>query len=323
MTTVRPFDACLHIGLPKTATTLLQAKLFPHHPEVTYLGKYVESERDGPQPEEARLCVERAVRKPFQDCDMDALSLAFEAQVGADRAAGKLLVWSSEDLTVGSRERRRARAERLHRLLGPSRIVLTVRHPVRLLESLYLQLVRANVVGRPAKVGQPWDVPSPEAWLEAHDALPERGALGHIDYAETLKIYTDVFGEDAVRVFVFEELVSAPEAFVASLCRFLQIDADLGLAALEGERRNDRWTQAQFDHLVALHQTRLGRAAVRFAPVGFRRWYFEQGQKTDGPKASAQLPADWSARILEETAAGHRWMADRWGVPLAEWGYPV
>ena len=319
MTSARPFGACLHIGLPKTATTLLQARLFPRHPEVAYLGKLVEG---GSEPNQAGERIERAIRKPFQACDLPALSNEFESLVRADRAAGKLLVWSSEDLTVGSRARRRARAERLFALMGPSRVVLTVRHPVRLLESLYLQLVRANVVGRPARLGLPWQVPTPEAWLATHDALPERGALGHIDYAETLRIYSDVFGKDAVRVFVFEELVSAPHSFARSLCDFLQIDPAQGIAALDGERRNERWSQAQFDRLVALHDSRIGRAAVRFAPVGLRRWYF-QGLEREGPKASARLPALWQDRIAEETAAGHRWISDTWGVPLASLGYPV
>jgi hypothetical protein len=320
VTTTRPFGACLHIGLPKTATTLLQARLFPSHPEVTYLGKPVEGGRG--EPHGAAERIERAVRNPFQACDIPALSAEFDALVRADRAVGKLLVWSSEDLTVGSRARRRARAERLFALLGPSRVVLTVRHPVRLLESLYLQLIRANVVGRPARLGVPWQVPTPAAWLAAHDALPERGALGHLDYAETLRIYADVFGPDSVRVFVFEELVSAPQEFVRTLCEFLQIDADAGMASLEGERRNDRWSQGQFDRLVALHGSRVGRAAVRFAPVGLRRWYF-QGMDQAGPRASASLPVAWQARIAEETAAGHRWISDTWSVPLASLGYPV
>jgi len=33
---------CIHVGLPKTATSLLQASLFPHHPQIEYLGKFYE-----------------------------------------------------------------------------------------------------------------------------------------------------------------------------------------------------------------------------------------------------------------------------------------
>jgi len=32
---------CIHIGLPKTATTTLQQYLFPRHPGLSYLGKYL------------------------------------------------------------------------------------------------------------------------------------------------------------------------------------------------------------------------------------------------------------------------------------------
>jgi hypothetical protein len=318
----RAFGACLHIGLPKTGTTLLQSRLFPRHPEIGYLGKHLGeggAVRGGPAP--ARL-IGQVLRRPFGDWDPRRARARFDAEVAPLRDRGRLLLWSSEDLTVGSRARRRARAERLFALLGPSRVLLTVRHPVHLMESLYLQLVRAQVVGRSARLGRRWAVPTPEAWLEAHAARPEGGALGHLDYAETLRIFEGVFGPDSVRVLVFEELVNTPRVFIRALCSHLQIEAADAIAATEGARRNDRWTQTQFDRLVALHVSRLGRGAVRFSPVGLRRWYFA-GLSTEGPRARARLPASWRARIAEQTAAGHRWIADTWNLPLASLGYPL
>ena len=35
----------IHVGYPKTATTTFQQHVFPHHPEIEYLGKFIPSFR--------------------------------------------------------------------------------------------------------------------------------------------------------------------------------------------------------------------------------------------------------------------------------------
>lgn len=315
--------AGLHIGLPKTATTLLQAHLFPNHPDIAYLGKHLQR-RSSSEDFTPERCIETAIRRPFDTCNLTDLADRFAHAVVPYRQTGQRLVWSSEDLTVGSPARRTARAKRLRAILGPCRVFLTIRHPFRLLESLYLQLIRAQLVGLSARMGKSWHVPSLEEWLEEHSSKPEAGALGHLDYAETLQIYTSIFGEAHVRVFVFEELVRSPDDFISDLCHYLRVDPAAGLELTKQQRSNDRWTQAQLDHVLGLHRSRLSRHLVRLVPVRIRQRYLERLRNQGSSEgARVNLPAAWQTRISEQTAPGHRWMAERWHLPLAEMGYPL
>lgn len=109
--------------------------------------------------------------------------------------------------------------ERIQHYLGQPKIVAILRNPVSRAYSSYLHLVRdgqetlsfeAALQAEATRIEQKW----PPLWH-----YQRRGY-----YFNQLKPYVDQFGSDHVKVFLFEDLVSAPQALMRELFEFLGID---------------------------------------------------------------------------------------------------
>ena len=124
----------IHVGLPKTATTTLQQKVFPAHPELVYLG----TRANHPQFDQMMfaLCsVDNA------DYDANKSSAVVDELLSGQRDDGKPVVVSYESITNQGHDRR-VKAERLKALFPDARIVLTVRRPEDMVVSTYFQWLK-------------------------------------------------------------------------------------------------------------------------------------------------------------------------------------
>lgn len=221
MITERPVT--LHIGLMKTATTMLQSTVFPHTPGLTYRGK--------PLPALARPI--RAITT-LDDEDwtrvLPEVEEAFRRDLGRP---GPGVLISEEEFSIGgefdSRADRVAIAGRLHHLFPQASVILVVRNQLTALASLY-----AYVVG-----GMP-EPPSFRDWLDHHGraTVPGRG-LDLFDYAALIRLYTERFGSDRVHVLLYEDLVRDRAAFLRQICRVLRLPED-AMAHIPESRRNTR-----------------------------------------------------------------------------------
>jgi hypothetical protein len=45
--------------------------------------------------------------------------------------------------------------------------------------------------------------------------------------------------------------------------------------------------------------------------------------RVDGPKAQVEIPDPWQKKINDFTRQGNQWIAEQWGLPLQEYGYPL
>ena len=197
---LKPYPA-LHIGLPRTGTKLLQWHLFSVHPQIHYLGIY-----DGnPKFRDRRPyanCRDQHVQRMMQGLVIGNLSrpdLEASRPLAKERALvhleqGRVPMWSQEILSVGSEKSRQLRAENLWRIFGPCRVLLTLRHPVGLVESTYRLILRRENIRRSS--GRAW-YKSLDDWF--HDQL-EGEVFPHLDYLRTYEIYRDLFGEESVKV---------------------------------------------------------------------------------------------------------------------------
>jgi hypothetical protein len=257
--------------------------------------------------------------------NLDRARGLFDSAVAPWLQEGKVPVWSWESLALSQPALRLVRAQNLRAVFGPCKLVITLRQPVRLVESVYFQhLKRENVGGKYRRFRRPW-VHSIDSWLEeGWGSFRAPGA--HLDYANTVEIFARVFGRENVGVFLFEDLVADPEAFVRRLCGFIGVEADVGVALTQQARRNDRW---RAEHLSALEDIGASRR---------KRWAFRLQDKPgrlrmlglDGPLGSAQgqparvhLSGYWRARIAERTAPGNAALSRDWDLPLHLHGYPL
>ena len=313
-------ECVLHLGLPRTGTKTLQWHLFARHSEIHYLGMFI-----GRQFPESRL--HRGVRDPSLRGIMDEIAwgaqewpniarcrLLFRAAIAAALDRGQIPVWSWEGMSMDDRERRAARAERFRKVFGPCKVAITLRHPVRLLESVYFMIVRRN--NRELRYGHPWYEPIDD-WIRNSFA----GEIGpYLDYEATIDIYREVFGADAVRVFLFEDLRSDPERYVTDWCDFVGIDRREGVGLGSGKAEN-RSSVAMIRRARGLQRSTLfGKAFSRMGPKA--RLAFLRMPSLRGGEPVRISPAG-RERIAEATRDQNRRLAERYGLPLERYGYPL
>lgn len=107
------------------------------------------------------------------------------------------------------------------------RIIIVLRNPVERAFSEHSALIRDGIEDL--------------GFLDSLDAEDERYSQRWIPlyyhrkrglYADSVARYIKTFGPDSVGVFLFDDLVASPDAFVSDVCRFLEIDplpADPGI----------------------------------------------------------------------------------------------
>ena len=213
-----PQTLTLHIGLPKTGTTSLQSNLFARHSQLTYAGK----PKVHHDPAQLRL-LRPIVEHPPEQFDANFERYRQEEVIPFLEAAGDRVLISEEEFSTGThliRVHRDVIAERLHRLFPQAQVLMTVRSQLRVLESLYCHLLNVGFMD---------EIPF-GTWIDLEIERPdEEGRLQFLGYDRLLARYRGLFGPDQVHVHIFEHFRRDPDAFIRSLCRLLEIDADEAL----------------------------------------------------------------------------------------------
>jgi len=293
-----------HIGANKAGSTTLQQALFARHPGILSLAK--------PQPnadaEKAVDAIVAACDKRRAGGDWDANNVRALWRRAIVDADGRVPVYSHEELIRyhlysppdGDRLARAVTA-----MAGPVRVVIVIRHQVRLIESLYIHKANSsNYLGA-------------DDWLSSES---ENFAYAY-RFCEIAEAWMRVVGNENVGVFLFEELAADSAAFARRLCAFLGVDAEIAVQLLANQHQNIRKsarTQAYAKLRAAfLPEISFGKAL----PPPLRRvWrsYLERGHR-----AKIDLPPNWLSKITKYYSADNRRLAERFQLPLQSYGYPM
>ena len=294
-----------HIGANKAGSTTLQQALFARHAEVLSLAKPTPN-ADAEQAMDAIVSVCDERQRGENALDLETVRALWRRALTG--AAGRVPVYSHEEL-IRSHLYGQPQPERLAKavvaMAGPVRVVIVIRHQVRLIESLYIHKANSSNFLRP------------EDWLATE---PENFAFGY-RFCEIAEAWARVVGEDNVGVFIFEELAADSAAFAQRLCGFLGIDAEIAVQLLANQHQNIRKsarTQAYGKLRAAfLPEISFGRA---LPPPLRRAWrsYLEGGHR-----AKVDLPPNWLGRITNYYSADNRRLAERFHLPLQSYGYPM
>jgi len=152
------------------------------------------------------------------------------------------------------------------------RLLAIIRHPVSRAYSQYWMRVRTGSERKPfceaVRSGEPW----------------VRNSL----YYDNLKRYSETFGDERLKVILFEELVSQPSEVLLDLCNHLRIQAELAMLELP---RENVGTHSRFPGFDRITRSPKLRALLRpFFPHGIRRAV--RGLRAMSPPIPALSEAD-------------------------------
>ena len=323
---------CLHIGMPKTATKTLQMCLFACHSEVDYLGTYTGSRRKWLRQcrtQDIATLMGELIWDRYKMPDLSGCRLLFDRAVAPSLDQGLVPVWSWESLMENRPEVQRQRAENLRAVFGSCKIIVTIRHPITLIESLYLQLLKRDNVGGQSGFGKRLVYQPIDRWLDDNWDAIGAPPKAHLEYASAIDIYADVFGRENVGVFLFEQLAADPRTYYENICGFMGINPEEAMSHIDGERKNERWTDTQLERLGSIHGSLLKSVLFRFSTRAVRRQMLGLPRNTRGVPPPGSKGAKLSIsprlkqRIYDKTREGNRWLKEGWDLPMDDYQYPV
>lgn len=224
----------IHVGYPKTATTTFQKHVFPNHPEIDYLGKFIPSF----QYRDTTLSSE--IDK-LMTCD-DARYMGVELlrkQINdyKQQCHKKVLLISSESFIHVTASDIGLVAQRIKAALGPCKIIVTIREQIDIIKSFYglhgqfgqylfLCKDQAEKIKIPLRIGD---------WLNLSFRNYNKNFLSTLHYGEIIQYYCRLFGKQNVGIFLYEEFCQNKTAYIKKFCDFLNIDHQIVIKLVEGK----------------------------------------------------------------------------------------
>lgn len=292
----------VHPGFVKTATSTLQMAVFPKLEGVNYLGMPA----DDPKVASAisALCQVDGVRY-----DSASLRGALTRHLDDER----INVISHENFTYYRSKDKSLIAYRIKELFPDAKIIFTIRNQRDLIRSWYLQKRRPH---RPFM--------SFKTWWKNITMYPYRTILDDVEFDSVIGCYEQLFGPENVGVFLYEVLRDKPDLFSRDVAALTGMNADAMTRALERNRLNPSVTTRHlaFSRFVtnyvpaALADTFEAAVPVK-AMARFREW------QARGARPKIRLSTKQDRYIINLCAAGNRRLAERRGLPLQQFDYPL
>src|SRR5262245_6505120 len=271
----------IHVGLPKTATTSLQEKVFAAHPDIRYLGP----KADYPVFDEVMAALSFAESLNYEAARSAQIVKGLLSSLRSDE---KPLVSSYEALTAQGRDRL-TKAERLKALFPDARIVITLRRPEDMVVSIYFQWLKGFG-------GKRREAPSLASWLEEDWRDSWKGNFLRLQYARVVDLYRSLFGVANVLILFFEDLVSERPKFARQLSSFIGVDEQATVGLLAQEKSNPRMTLMRYSEVRLYANFPVLQRLERFKRV-FPDSVKVLVKNSLGHDAQQELTPEWRERI--------------------------
>lgn len=229
----------LHVGYPKTGTTTLQAHLFPKHPEIDYIGKYIPSL--GYETQNIGYLINHIISANGMRFDREACrSLKSILDERRHTSQAKAIIISTESFLHVAGTDFEILARRILEAFAPCRIMVSLREQVDLLLSFYRTHGKyGQYVFVHKEQSEPLSFPiSFDSWLNINMRTIDRNIPGILYYDKVDRILQNNFSSEDFKFFLYEEMRDDFEAYVGSLSRFLGIDAAMSWDILRGRHEN-------------------------------------------------------------------------------------
>jgi len=287
--------------MPKTATKTLQWRIFAQHSEIYYLGRFNGEPFKG-KFRQYKACRDETVFRIMNEIAYKGIHRPnvrkcrelLDRYLAEHNQKGHIPVWTWESYATNSRRKRQLRARNLKQLFVNGKILITIRHPVKLHESAFLQQLKRDNVG-----GRYW--PGRGIFSRTIDDWVKRDFLGevsaHLDYPETIRMYVEQFGRKNVCVLVFEDLLQDKIRFYQHLCDFMGIDSQEALSLVAEHVDNIRWTELQLERLRSIDSSLLASLRFRFTNRQERKRQLDLDEGGRPIWMTGVLSVEWSRSL--------------------------
>lgn len=305
----------VHAGYPKTATTTFQQHVFPHHPDIEYLGKFIPSFQyvdESLYPLIDELVHMSAVRY------RGTVKLRAAVEHLRQQTTRRCVLLSSESFIHPSTIDIAVVADRLHDAFAPCKILITIREQVSAILSFYRMHGRygqyLTITSKEADERISYPISFPD-WISYQIRAQDCNYIGTLHYDSVVRYYVKKFGPENVRVLLYEALQTDRSEYLSQLGEFLGVDASTfdRLIAGKHELRSKEYSaagDASINEESATDSGDTSFAARVLKAVGL------------APDSKAFVPsADELNEVREMYRAGNAWLAREMALPLQRYGY--
>lgn len=196
-----------HIGLPKSASTLLQSVVFPNHPEITCIGGgQVKHSKEGQPIEDLWLTEPGAY-------DAEAAKRGFQRLLSCYDTKNTIVgfseeCWSGHGITGHNAL---LAPERIKRVFGNVKILLILRNPISYIYSQYNQFVKQG------------GAVTLRSLLDDETFWLKRNIVRKYEYDKLVSRVFELFGKDNTLVLPFEYLRDDASGFCSRIYDFLGV----------------------------------------------------------------------------------------------------
>jgi len=300
----------IHIGANKTASTTLQRALFRRHGGIHYVGEDAEG-YDGYAPLVNSMVNDDDLYFPFAEC-----AELFRKHLGEE--THKTLLYSNEDVMTSRVPTVCAR--RLHAFLPDAEILLVVRNQYSAIPSFYAS---HGAFLKPAPPSYFRRHVSYEDWMRFQLMFAKYGALASFMFNRLLSVYAGLFGENRIHVLLFEEFVENKRLFMEKLADILRINAVETSKLLQGSHERKRISNRMLAYNKFRTSFLWGVPISDYLPFGGtiagRFGKFLGG----GRSARVAVSNEMKQVIYDLYCEDNALLAAKYGLPLAEHGYPI
>jgi hypothetical protein len=316
----------LHVGLPKTGTSTLQKTVFKSHPEIFYLGKNLETDIPrGCRSVEVHKLLDPLLWHPHGAPKAEVLHSLYKANVLDQVSDNQVVLASWEALGNGDKRKFEGLMSRVTSVTGSMKLMIGLRNPLTWVGSEYLQGVQGQYMrSSRGKHFKHRPFISFEIWLQNHTG--RRGVEKWLSYAENVKSAISTLGRENVGIFLFEDLISNPEAYYLSIAEFLEIDKEQVLSLSRESHYNKRLLTAEVEHIQYIDSSSSLRRRWKTQDITERRRELQKYLKSTNANlspAKVVLSKEWQQKISEGTRNGNQWLASELGLDLEKHDYPM
>ena len=299
----------IHIGANKTASTTLQRALFKSNRQLHYLGE------DGDGYADYAPLLDSLVND--DDLFYPAAECAKLFGRNAAQAGDKTFLYSNEDVMTSRIPL--ICAKRLQTLMPDAEVVLVMRNQQTAVPSFY---ANHGAFLKPAPPSYFRRHVAVDDWITFQTMFSKYGALASFKYDQFESIYSSLF-DGRMHILLFEEFVGDRQAFVEKLSAILRIDAEAAMLSLKSSHERRRFT----GRILAYNRFRTsffwGAEFTKFLPFGTRLASMFDDFLARGAPAKISVSPSIRQRIHDVYCEGNSRLAEKYDLPLAQYGYPM